>query len=65
MDFLLCVNFIFLNYLYPKFICVFACMYVCGDQKRVSDDLDLELQRVVSGHVGAGNQTQILWKSDQ
>ena len=43
-----------------------ACMsiiYVSGaheDQKRASDPLELELQTVVSHHVGAGDWTQIL-----
>jgi hypothetical protein len=49
---------------------VFACMLVCGphvcstcgDQKRGSDLLELELQMVVSCHVVAGNTTQVLWK---
>lgn len=30
-------------------------------QKRVVDPLEPELQMVVSGHVGAGNGTQVLW----
>ena len=29
----------------------------CGGQKRVSDPLELELQKVVSHRVGAGNGT--------
>ena len=44
-----------------------ACMYVrtpvsCSayGQKRASDPLELELWMVVSRHMGAGNQTQIL-----
>ena len=36
-----------------------------GDQKRPSDALELELQVVVSHHVGARNRTQALWKSSQ
>lgn len=28
-----------------------------------SDPLDLELQMIVSCQVGAGSQTQVLWKS--
>lgn len=36
----------------------------CHDgQKRVSDPLQLALQMVVSGHVGALNHTWVLWKS--
>lgn len=31
----------------------------CGDQKRVSDALGLELQTIVSHHGGAENQTQV------
>lgn len=31
----------------------------------VSGPLNLELQTVVSFHVGAGNGTQVLWKSSQ
>lgn len=50
-----------------KVLCVcFICMYVCttcmpgalGGWK-VSDSVELELQMVVSCHVGAWNQTQI------
>ena len=36
-----------------------------GGQKRVSDVLDLELQKVMSCLVCAGNQTQVLWKSNK
>ena len=36
-----------------------------GGQKRVSDPLKLELQVVVSHLVGAGNQTQVLYKSNK
>jgi hypothetical protein len=35
------------------------------DQKRESDCLELELQMVVSHHVDAGNQTQVLCKSNK
>jgi hypothetical protein len=46
---------------------VFACMYVCATytcsthrgQKKASNPLELELI-VVSHHVGAGEQTQVL-----
>ena len=37
------------------------CMHY-GGQKKALDPLGLELQTVVSYHVGAGNPTQILWK---
>ena len=36
-----------------------------GGQKRVLDPLELELQMVVSHHVGARNQTQVLCKQEQ
>lgn len=39
-----------------------ACISVYH-QKRASDSLELELQMIVSCHVGAGNQTLVLWKS--
>lgn len=32
-------------------------------QKRTLDPLKLELQMVVSYHVGGGNRTQVLWES--
>ncbi|CAO2579474.1 hypothetical protein LEMLEM_LOCUS1012 [Lemmus lemmus] len=32
---------------------------------KVSDPLKLDLQTVVSCHVGAGNRTWVLWKSCQ
>ena len=34
-------------------------------QKRVLDPLELELQMGVSHHVGAGNWTEVLYKSSQ
>jgi hypothetical protein len=45
-----------------------ACMYVHHvllKARKVSDLLELKLQAVVSLRVGAGNLTQILWKSSQ
>lgn len=36
-----------------------------GFPSRVSDALELELQRDVNCHVGAWNQTHFLWKSSQ
>lgn len=49
-----------------------TCMSMCpvcacaqGGQNNVSDPLALESQMVVSLRVGAGNQTEILWKSRQ
>ena len=47
-------------------ICVHICLCTscvfgaCGGQKRALDALELELQMVVSHHMGAGNQTQVL-----
>lgn len=39
---------------------------VCAQlQKRASDALDLKLQMAVSCHVGARNQTQVLYKKKQ
>jgi hypothetical protein len=32
---------------------------------RALDSLELQLQMVVSKHVGAGNQTWVLWKGSQ
>lgn len=51
----------FLNLLY--FCESLACVYICvphvrlvpRDRKRMSDAMELELQTVVSPHVGAGN----------
>jgi hypothetical protein len=37
---------------------MFCVLHICSvhrDQKRVSDPLELELEKVVSQHVGAGN----------
>lgn len=57
-------------------ICVWAfCPRVClctacmpganGGQKEVLDPLELDIQMVVNQHVGAGNWTQLPWKSNQ
>jgi hypothetical protein len=35
------------------------------EARRGSDPLELELQIVVNYHVGAGNKTQVLQKSEQ
>ena len=43
--------------------CLYACLCTlcvpdaCGGQKKVSDLLDLELQMIVSCHVGAGSRS--------
>lgn len=39
------------------------CVHVCKEKNRVPDFLGLELQIVVSRHVGAGNGTHVVWKS--
>lgn len=59
------MNFAFLKrFIYFYFMSVYECLhgciapYVCrvdGDLKTASDSLELELQAVVSRHVGAGN----------
>lgn len=48
-----------------KDVCIFiscGCFATCmpgayGGEKRTSDPLDLELEKVISCHVGAGNRT--------
>ena len=48
-------------------LCVpgFACMYACTPCVClvIPDSLELELQLVMSCHVGAGNGTWVLWES--
>lgn len=52
---------------------MFACVYICiphsciayVGQKATLDPLELELEVVVSHHVGAENQTRVLRKSKQ
>ena len=49
----------------PTCVPVHKCMPdACGNQKTVLDPLELELQKVVSHHVGTGNQTQVLCKNE-
>lgn len=38
---------------------------ICGIPKKPLGPLELELQIVVSHYVGAGNLTQVVWKSSQ
>jgi hypothetical protein len=38
---------------------------ILRDQKRISDPLGLKLQTAVHPHVGAGDQTWVLWKNSQ
>lgn len=50
---------------------IFVCMYTyvpqvsiaLRGQEKVLGPLELDLQMVVSCHVGAGNWTRVLWKS--
>lgn len=46
-----------------------ACLRVslcpCGDQKKVVDPMELELQAVVSCPVYTGNRTQVLCKRNE
>jgi hypothetical protein len=39
--------------------------YTYRDQKRALDPLELKIQLVMSNHVDAGSQIQVLWKSSQ
>lgn len=60
---------IFLFYVFERF----TCMYICAscaclvpvEVKWMSDYLELEEQIVVSCHIGARNQTLVLWKNSQ
>lgn len=61
----MCVS-VLLAHIYVN-VCVCMCLMClsCGleDQKAVSETLDLELQMVVSYHLGVGKQTQVLLKN--
>lgn len=68
--------YLFLNTVFPLF-CVYGCfawMHICTsyhmfsiplETKRNIGTLELELQMIVSNHIGAGNWTQVLCKSSQ
>lgn len=48
----------------------FTCIYVCTPCVSLTplearSPLELELNMIMSGHVGSGNQTWFLWKSNQ
>lgn len=43
-------------------LCVLGAL---GGQKSASDPLELELNMIMSGHVGSGNQIWFLWKSNE
>lgn len=38
-------------------------MVLAGNQKRESDSLGRELQRVVTLYMGSGDRVRVLWKS--
>lgn len=65
--FIIIILFKLLFYVYKCFACVCICvLQACGahgSQKRASDLMELELQVVVSCHVGAGHQTWVLYRS--
>ena len=70
----LCFFFLFSLDLFVLKCVSFACMCVCvphvcpvsrGGQKRALDPQELELQMVVSHHVGVGEQTWVLCKSNK
>lgn len=46
-------------------LCTIYMPDACGGQQRASDLLELKSQTVESCHVGAWNQTCVLWKSSQ
>lgn len=58
--------------LFKYFMCMIFCLHVYlhiaggahGDQKMALDSLELVLQTIVSHHVGTGNPTQSLCKSN-
>ena len=61
---------IIINYYYICMSVLSMCISICvpcvhGEQKRAPDLLAMELNRAVSSHVGAGNQTYIIRKSSQ
>ena len=52
-------------YIIASFGCIYVyCMCTCCPQ-RVLDTLELELQLVMSHHVGAGKQAWVLYKSSR
>lgn len=54
---------------YVRILCLHVCVHhlpsTHGGQKRAVELLRLKLQWSVSHHVGAGNQTRVLWKRSQ
>lgn len=65
MDFFFSTKFYF--YSVHMSVCLHLCLCVkCQEsQERNLDLLELELQMIVRSHVDAGNQTLILWRSNQ
>ena len=68
----LCIFSLFLLILLCVWVFASVCIYLCitwiqcpWRPERASNTLELELQMVVSHHVGARNQTQVLWKNSQ
>lgn len=60
--------FFFLKVIYLVYVfACFALIQVCapGGQKVALDALELELQVALSHHMGAGNETHILWENRQ
>lgn len=56
--------------LYGFFVSIYICPVHMGmqcprRQKRVLASLELELQMIVSHHMGAGNLMEVFWKSSQ
>lgn len=49
----------------PMDVCAPHAFSVYGGQKKKLDPLDLELQMVLSHHMGAGNQILVVWKRSQ
>lgn len=54
-----------MNFLLVLFLCTTVVPSVCGDWKKALAPLELELQKAMSHHVGAGKQTWVLCKRSQ
>lgn len=52
--------------IYMSFLCIYVCAILVPDmlrvQKRASNNLELDLQMLVSHKVSRGSQIQVLWK---
>lgn len=65
---ILFLNFFFILFCVPEYTKIYVdhlCARGLGDQEMVSYTLKLELQGVVSHHVGLGSQTQVLCKGNK